>query len=216
METVKLLQINDTLKTVIKNDKKVKSEILLLTNENPLYFVTDNNSLCEFCSKNQLNGFLELDIPFDICLTKDSNSIDITQYKLFVFSDTFNIDASLSAFIDELKASGKTVLWIYAPGFSSEGLSGIQKLTDINIVQLIGDEDSVHTHFGTLKYEALPYPRFFIEDNDVMPLAIYPNTEKVAIGMKRFSDWTSIYSAVGNLNAELLLSIADIAGIKTE
>ena len=89
----------------------------------------------------------------------------------------------------------------------------MQHLTDINIVKLIGDEDCVHTHFGRIDFDYLPQPRFFIEDNDVMPLGIYPNTEKVAIGMKRFSDWTSIYSAVGNINANTLCNIARIAGV---
>ena len=46
-----------------------------------------------------------------------------------------------------------------------------------------------------------------------MPLGIYPNTEKVAIGMKRFSSWTSIYSGVGSLCGNILRNVARIAGV---
>lgn len=203
-----------TYYTLLSKKKEANpSEVLLITDEKSWLCVNENNLLYTICLKNQFDELRSMGAGYDIYSASDIDEIDLNPYKLIVFLDAFDINDSVRNFIDQIKTSGKTVLWIYAPDYVSGGLGGMQHLTDINIVKLIGDEDCVHTHFGRIDFDYLPQPRFFIEDNDVMPLGIYPNTEKVAIGMKRFSDWTSIYSAVGNINANTLCNIARIAGV---
>lgn len=160
---------------------------------------------------NQKEGLQSMGAPYDVCCACQAERLCLDRYKLIIFFDAF--DAVSAEFVQKIKNENKTVLWIYGPGYAENGLVGLQNTTEINIVKLIGDEDQVYTHFGTIKFDTLPEPRFFIEDNDVMPLGVYPNTEKVAIGMKRFGTWTSIYSAVGNINGGMLRNIARIAGV---
>ncbi len=191
--------------------QKSIAEVLVIASGEALYGVSKNSELNTICLGDQREGLSRMGTPYDVYSACDINDLDLSRYKLVIFLDQFDkLDKDLVA---RLKREGKTVLWIYAPDFVENGLAGMQNTTEINIVRLIGDESCVHTHFGTLNYKSLPEPRFFIEDNDVMPLGVYPNTEKVAIGMKRFGGWTSIYSAVGNLNGSLLRNIARIAGV---
>ncbi len=193
--------------------QKSVSEILVIASGEALYGVNKNSGLNLACLSKQRGGLARMGAPYDVYSMCDISNVDMDKYKLVIFLDAFEMNTPLRTFAEQLKISGKTVLWIYAPDYVSGGISAMQSITDINIVQLIGEEDSVDTHEGKLVYDKLPQPRFFIEDNDVMPLGVYPNTEKVAIGMKRFSDYTSIYSAVGNLSGAVLRNIARLAGV---
>lgn len=177
----------------------------------PKGYDENSNAVNGLFFDNQKEGLQCMGAPYDVCCACQAEKLCLDKYKLVIFFDAFDVVSD--EFVQKLKNEDKTVLWIYAPNYVKNGLAGIQNTTEINIVKLIGDENQVHTHFGTIKFDTVPEPRFFIEDNDVMPLGIYPNTEKVSIGMKRFGSWTSIYSAVGNINGGMLRNIARIAGV---
>lgn len=171
----------------------------------------EQNKINEIFFLTQKEGLQSMGVPYDVCCACQAESLNLDKYKLVIFFDAFDIVSD--NFIEKLKNEDKTVLWIYGPDYLNNELASMQNATEINIVKLIGDESEVYTQFGKIKFTNLPQPRFFIEDNDVMPLGIYPNTEKVAIGIKRFGSWTSIYSAVGSLCGNVLRNIARIAGV---
>ena len=209
MNTIK--QMIDISYSLQDTENVSVAEILVIAEGESLYGVNKNAEINNYFLDFQRDGLSRMGAPYDTYSACDLDKIDLDKYKLVILLDAFNVkEPDVYA---RLKANGRTVLWMYAPDYVNNGLAGMQSITEINIVKLIGDEDQVHTHFGTLEFPLLPEPRFFIEDGDVMPLGIYPNTEKVAIGMKRFGHWTSIYSAVGNLNGSLLRNIARIAGV---
>lgn len=197
-----------------EKEQKSVSEIAVIASGKDLYCVNKNSGLNDLCLGEQREGLARMGAPYDVFSACDADEIDVSRYKLFIFLDSFEPDEKLRNFIEKLKETGKTILWIYAPDYAANGLAGMQKITDMNIVKLIGDEDTVNTHFGKLHYKSLPRPRFFIEDADAVPLGIYKNTEKVAIGAKRFGTHTSVYSAVGNLDGDTLRDIAKTAGVK--
>jgi len=202
--------------TASLNDKKLESvaEILVIANGEGLYGVNKNSEINTTMLGLQRGGLNRMGAPYDMYSACDVDKIDIDRYKLIIFLDAFAMDDKMHAFVESVKANNKTLLWIYAPDYVEGGLHAMQLITDINVIKLIGEEDSVQTAQGTLKYDMLPTPRFFVEDNDTMPLGIYPNTEKVAIAMKRFSNYTTIYSAVGNLSGAVLRDIAKTAGVR--
>ncbi len=196
------------------NEKKHESvaEILVIASGKSLLGVNKNSELNTVVLGNQRGGVATMGAPYDLYSTCDLGKVNTEKYKLIIFLDAFEMDESTKAFAEKLKHGGKTVLWIYAPNYATDGLAGVQQTTDINVVELIGEENTVHTHHGSISYD-MPNPRFFVEDGDAVPLGIYDNTEKVAIGMKRFGEYTSVYSAVGNLNGGILREIAKIAGV---
>lgn len=190
------------------------SEIAVIASGNDLYSVNKNSTLNDLCLGMQREGLARMGAPYDIYSVCDVFNADFSKYKLIIFLDAFEPNDDFRNFAESLKADGRTLLWLYAPDYVQNGISGIQQMTDINVVKLIGNEDTVNTHQGILTYNHLPQPRFFIEDGDVLPLGIYNNTEKVAIGAKRFGAYTSVYSAVGNLDGGTLREIARNAGVK--
>lgn len=213
-------EMMDCIKTMIDLSKQYAAveqhsvaEVLVLASGEALYGVNKNSELNTLCLGKQRGGLARMGAPYDVYSVCDIGQIDISRYKLIIFLDAFFMDQKLRDFAETLKQDGKTLLWIYAPDYVSRDLAGLQSITDINIVRLIGDENSVDTPNGKLVYDCLPQPRFFIEDNDIVPLGVYPNTEKVAIGVKRFGNYTSVYSAVGNLPCELLRQVAKMAGV---
>lgn len=197
-----------------KMPQKSVSEILVIASGEALYGVNKNSGLNTMCLGRQREGLARMGAPYDLYSMCDLEKIDLGQYKLIIFLDAFALTDSKRQYINEkVKAGGRTVLWIYAPDYISGGLTAMQGLTDINVIQFIGEEDTVDTHYGALKYKELPEPRFFIEDHDVIPLGIYENSEKVAMGIKKFCHYTSCYSAVGDLSGSVLRNIAQSAGV---
>lgn len=194
--------------------QKSISEVLVIASGEALYGVNKNSGLNTLCLGKQREGLARMGAPYDLYSMCDLEKINLAQYKLVIFLDAFALTDQKRQYIHEkIKTGGRTVLWLYAPDYLTGGLPAMQSLTDINVVQFIGQEDTVSTHFGALKYEELPEPRFFIEDHDALPLGIYENTEKVALGIKKFSQYTSCYSAVGNLSGGVLRHIAEGAGV---
>lgn len=199
-------------KCLNREKQKSVAEILVIASGESLLGVNKNSDLNTVLLGNQRGGLAQMGTPYDLYSACDVDKIDTDKYKLVIFLDAMEMDDMTRAFSEGLKTDGKTVLWIYAPNYATDGIRGIQQTTDINVVELIGEESEVQTHYGTISYN-MPAPRFFVEDGDAVPLGIYPNTEKVAIAVKRFGDYTSVYSAVGNLNGEILREIAKMAGV---
>ncbi len=197
-----------------KQPQKSISEVLVIASGEALYGVNKNSGLNTLCLGKQREGLARMGAPYDLYSMCDLEKISLEQYKLVIFLDAFALNHEKRQYINErIKTGGRTVLWIYAPDYISGGLAAMQGLTDMNIVQFIGEEDTVDTHYGALKYQELPQPRFFIEDHDVIPLGIYENSEKIALGAKKFCHYTSCYSAVGNLSGSVLRAVAESAGV---
>lgn len=189
------------------------AEILVIASGEALYGVNKNSEINTVCLGAQREGLARMGAPYDVYSACDADKIDLDRYKLVIFLDAFALNEKTRALTEKLKHSGKTILWIYAPAYLNGGLTAMQELTDMGVRELIGDENTVETHRGELVFDNLPYPRFFVEDADAIPLGVYANTEKVAIAMKRSGNFTGIFSAVGNLNGATLRHIASLAGV---
>ncbi len=186
------------------------AEILVIAEGESLFGVNKSSQINTNHLYLQRNGLNRMGAPYDCYSICDVDRIDISRYKLIIFLCSFDIENT--AFVDKLKESGKTVLWIYAPGYMNHGITGINNITNINIEAFEGEETEVSTPFGTHKYHFLPKPLFRIND-DVTVLGTYQNSENIAIGIKECDGFCSVYSAVGNLNGSILREIARKAGV---
>lgn len=55
-------------------------------------------------------------------------------------------------------------------------------------------------------------PLIYIEDNDAIPLAVFDDNGKVGMAIKKFDDWTSVYIGAPCIQANVLRSLAKLAG----
>lgn len=158
--------------------------------------------------------------------------------------DTFRISKSEKEAIQkQLQNSGNILVWNYASGYlSDDGIStnGVRDLTGIRVsreslsgyplIKFAENSDSLTKNLsgitGSGQLASLiagsivgndifqTIEGFIIMDKEASPLAFYPDGG-TAIGIKRFSDWTSIYLGLpGLLDARLLNNIAKEANAR--
>lgn len=201
-------------KVLHRAKKQSSSQTLVLISAEGMLSVNKKSGLNNYLFTDVIKSLSKLCAPFDVYSFKDIDRIKMDAYKLIIFVDFFKLSIEEREQIELLKSGGRTLLWLYAPDYYGENLAKLQTLTDMSIIRLIGEENSVSTHLGNILFDELPEPRFFVEDSDTMPLGVYPNTEKTAIGIKKFSNYASCYSATGSINGAVLNDIARIAGVE--
>lgn len=183
------------------------AEIAVIAAGETLYGVSKNSCLNDALLRKQREGLARMGAPYDLFSLGDILNINKEQYKLFIFLDVFEIDEEQERWIQYLKADGKTLLWMYAPGFLTGGLEKMKCLTDIKIEFLEEHVDGVDC-----SAELLSKPMFCVMDENAVGLVRYDNG-KYALAYKKLGDYISVYSSVGNLRADLLRSIAKLAGV---
>lgn len=205
---------NSAKGAVCRCKKQQSSQTCVLVSSEGMFCVNKQSGLNNYLFADVIKSLSKLCAPVDVFSFADKDKINFDAYKLIVFVDLFKLSAKEREQVELLKSNGRTLLWLYAPDYYGENLAKLQTLTDMSIIRLIGEENSVSTHLGDIRFAELPEPRFFVEDGDVMPLGVYPNTEKTAIGLKKFSSYASCYSATGSINGAVLNDIARIASVK--
>jgi len=142
-----------------------------------------------------------------------------------------------------LKGGGRTLVWMHDAGYVADDgfndhemsqLIGIRVRADDRYTRLTAMTDAAAEHPLTRGLEptngaseqvlatmsltggnsfVARYQSFWIEDDQAAPLMKYLETGKVAAGVRRFKDWTSIYLAAPNsLSGAMLNNIARQAG----
>lgn len=171
-------------------------------------------------------------VPFDLYETGDLNNPELPQYKVYVFLNSYYIDAAGRNFINaKLKNSGKTLVWMHAAGYINEkriSPENISSLTGIKIktagrakaekLKVLGLR-SPEPHFQALlpvqggQYEDINSEKFIVEDPEAVILGKYEAGGENAVALKKFPEWSSVYIATpGGLGADLFSAIADYAG----
>lgn len=169
---------------------------------------------------------------------------EFRRHKVYVFLNAFMLNEPERKFIrDELQKDGRILVWNYAPGFLSDrglGVDGVSELVGMrvgtdaelkdslvepapgdrlsaNLPPNVGTADVFRRRFDLRPKETKHnVQRFRIEDAEAVTLAKYRDDGSAALAVRRFRDWTSVYSAqAGGLDAELLHNIAAEAGAYT-
>lgn len=107
----------------------------------------DGSSVCEDEQLAVFNGevfsaahtlFARAGAPVDFLLAEDLKRRP-GDYRLYVFLNLFNYDKETCAAVVKLRAAGKTILWLYAPGYQNDGtLASMEKLTGMAFARTDG------------------------------------------------------------------------------
>ena len=191
------------------------SEIAVFADGNSLMYVNKESQINKPLLSAQRKGLAYLGAPYDVYDVADIEKIEADKYKLFIFLDSFELSEQAKEVISQrFKKKGKTILWCYAPGYICENkadVSNISELTDISVCNYSGN-DTTAIGYGVeygfdCRYDAM----FFASDGEV--LAKYKGDGKTALARKKLKDYTSVYSALGNLPSRVLREIAKDAGV---
>ena len=164
-------------------------------------------------------------LKYDFVYLDDLISRKLTHHKIYCFLNLYYVSPRTKAYLDSLRRNGKILVFVYAPGYSTDkGLDAenISRITGIRTEQIgPGPQKSVFVD-STLTAglagktagldNALGMVRFRINDPKSTALCTYADGSGVSGAMKKFPDYTSIYIALPSpFTAQFLSRLAAAA-----
>ncbi|MEX0326177.1 MAG: beta-galactosidase [Puniceicoccaceae bacterium] len=164
-------------------------------------------------------------IIFDPVHLDDLPLVDLDQYKVVVFGNTYALKEEERAFIQEKVAcDGRQLIWFHAPGFIDEttGCADVaftSALTGINLTELnpehapniqgkIGDSEPFEYRLDDKPSK----PLLAVEDSGAESMARFANSGECAIARKSFPDHTSWFVSLPGMETEPLRSLLQATG----
>ncbi len=182
----------------------------------------------------------KLGAPYDVYLSDDLTHPDFPEYKMYCFVNLFYATATERQAIEKLKKAGKTLIFLYAPGYvtdrgfdveAASRLCGIQLAVDTahpsamkltlsdnaqNPLLKNGVAASVLNGGGWSGAEPMyperVSPTFEVVDPHATVLGRTPDG-KAALAVKKVNGAQVVYSAVPYLSRDFLRNIAVAAGV---
>lgn len=155
--------------------------------------------------------------PVDILLAEDLKDHSGT-YKLYVFLNSYQYDSAFLKAVDILKQRDCTLLWLYAPGYTTEmknHVDNMYPLTGIKIAQFdkpaaaavtLADNRVMGTPMASVA------PLFFAADPQAEVIGRYSDGSAGIAAVRTGKAW-SVFSGVWQLDMPFILDIARRSGV---
>ena len=166
-------------------------------------------------------------VPFDTVLWQD---LQKTDHKIYIFANSFHLTPEKQAMIDQLRAQGKTLIFLYAAGAlpdSGVNADGMEKFTGIRTrlirqqaAQTIRLRTGRHPFVAGLEGKTFglglaPDPFFEVDDPEAEILGniIIGGRKFPALAVKQIGDSQSVYCAIPFLSRNILRNIFRASGV---
>ena len=220
-------QMNRIAERSIQFDRSSIAEVALVVDERSMSYTQDRCPLGRLALTRQRLGFGHMGAPYDTILLDD---LELARpYKVYVFVNAYHVSPEQREAIERrVKCEGRTAVWVYAPGVVRESLStaGVESLTGIRVayedrgaamkiaISNVADPITRRLKPGASwgAADAIA-PIFYSEEPAATVLGNLQGIDKPGLVVRRFGDWTSVYSAAPNLPSWLLREIARAAGV---
>jgi len=225
-------QIAKTLQHTPRETIDPQNSIAVITSEKSGLY-TDIQSWIQFDAVDQSIPELQrTGVAWDSYILSDLPKLG--NYHYYVFLNCFNLSDAQRKYIDtNLKKDGNVLVWINSPGIIDDSKSTfaqaiydpnrVSEVTGFQLKQipdgplvtrmLAGDNPLQQdipegTIFGNSR---LSGTRFAPQDG--VALGQFPDDKQTSLAVKKFANWTSVYSATPTLPAVLLRNIAKLANV---
>jgi len=173
---------------------------------------------------HQREQIARIGAPFDFHLATDFNLKNMPEYKFYIFLVSFYIDEETkNSILKKLKNSNAIVLWLYAPGFITDGGFSLQNMEEITGMKInyIETESVGETEIKNEKFYKFcksfrttkPTGLIFYVENPEETYGLLSMNKKPSFCSKKMDGWVSIYSSIPVIPAEILREIAKEAGV---
>lgn len=225
-------KLAETYRDSIRHAQATRPEVALLYDENTFFWLKSDCYDVTFPNiSEQRNVFQSLGAPVGYYYIQDLDKIP-DSVRLFVFVNPFYIDAPTEALVHSIKTRGRTLLWLYAPGYVSEtglSLKRMEELTGFALgkldtpmdpaLELTGAGHAITNWVGEHRFGASrPISPLFCGDRaadpDAVSLGHYAANGKPALLLKEFEGWRSIFCGAPSLSVPVLRGICREAGVK--
>ena len=161
-------------------------------------------------------------VVFDPIHLSDLDKIDVRQYKMVVFANTFLTDEKIKEIIqNRIAKENRHLLWIYAPAYSNGKVLSdqfVEEITGIELMKTTCDDtpslevlESIHAPKQTAAGSCAPL--FAIKDPAATIYGHYSHDRSAAFGRKDFADHTSWFIGLPPTDYRLLKFILKSAGV---
>ena len=203
-----------------------RSEVALVSNpESEFYFgyrntVTNNISSCLY--GYQMRDFYRAGVPFDWYLAEDLDAVVEGPAKVVVFLDCQYLTAAQLALVRKLRAGGRTLVWMHAPGYvSPENLSvdRMAELTGFAFDRIAeGKLEAKDCANGGLYGSGNRQLDLFLPKTSAGDRVLAVGTEGELAGRpvvvaRLQGEWRSVFAAIPGLSADALRALYREAGV---
>jgi hypothetical protein len=225
----KMWQIAKTLQQTPRETIDAPNSIAVITGEKSILYTKVDSNLNYAATSQQIAELQRTGAAWDNYLLDDLPKLG--KYHYFVFLNCFNLsDAQLKYINENLKKDGNVLVWINSPGVIDNSKSTFAQATyDPGRVSEVTGFQLKHIADGPLVTQMLAGNHPLQQDGaifgssqlsgtrfapqDGVALGQFPDDKQTSLAIKKFADWTSIYSATPTLPAALLRNIAKLANV---
>jgi hypothetical protein len=235
-------QLHDAGQALYENEPKLTpADVVFVADEDSYFWSTEQFNIRQARLTHALSiqqrAINRAGIKYDFYYLDDLIAEEMDEYKVYVFLNQYYVTDALREFIDtRLKKDNKVIVWQYAPGYVTPeawSFESMQALTDIAINSDGGNVAARFVDYSDQDPEVVKAllsgvngkpvglglapatQRFFVEDPDALPLALY-NDGQVAAAVKSLDGYTSIYMGhPSGFTPDWLANIAHISGVHT-
>ncbi|MCQ2391295.1 MAG: hypothetical protein MJ240_07710 [Kiritimatiellae bacterium] len=187
-------------------------------------YLPDGTSVCQDERFALFNGevfmaahtlFSRAGAPVDFLLAEDLKRRP-GDYRLYVFLNLFTCDEETRAAVAKLRAAGKTILWLYAPGYANDGtVAAMEKLTGMAFARTAGATVAGVTVKADGRYMGVPEAK--------VAQAFYPVKPDVVLGtyadgtpglaQTRLGQSLNYFSGTWQLDLPFIRAVEKAAGV---
>ena len=146
--------------------------------------------------------------PFDVLLFSDLENPAVRDYRVYIFPNLFYLTPRKAAVIERLRAAGKNLVWLYAPGYLNEqghDAANIHALTGFTVRESPTPHDGTAFLHGTQPMKPISTvtfaPSFSIVGEGVQPWGTRAaKGEEVTFAMRSNGAGKEFYSTTGFLS----------------
>ena len=191
------------------------AEVAVFAEGESMYRVRKSSNLATVCLSDIRSTLAKCGVAYDLYTIGDIGNIEHDDYKLYIFLNQYDLtDATMQYINNKARVSGKTILWIYAPGYANQGVLSKKRLSEI--VGMNVTSNNISPGGMVYKEQCVDYhlapPYFSVLDNEANNLSYFED-ESVAVAWKEMGEYKSVYAATCNLPADLLREISKMAGV---
>ena len=170
--------------------------------------------------------FERMGAPFNFYLLNDVVSGKLPKFKCYFFLNCYKLsDADRQWLVKNLQGDGRTLVWLYAPGYLNDRNMDVQRISELTGMQMeqrdepllwrtvLKPDSPLGKDVADWQQPNLKLTPVFIPRGEGEVAAVYEGTDLPALTLRKLPNWTSLYSAGPILSPLVIKRIAQAAGV---
>ena len=218
-----LAAVRDATARFWQADMRSASEVAVFVDQPSNDLIAIDSCVNECLVKRQAEALGRMGAPWDCYVADDlcHPELDHASYKLYIFLNLFKPSDAICGQIQALRQAGKSLLFLYAPGFvTQDGFfeSAMRDLTGLPLIELAdGGTGQIQSGDVTYGFSAAVAPLFTLDtaqaDGSIEVLGHYTDLLRPALLLKQRKEGFDAWSGAGPVPGRLLRDLARRAGV---